>query len=179
MHRGFFRNFVPIMEVKIKESEIIRAAGEGMDTFVELFRSAILDSIGGELNGDTMQKLTSDQITLLAYMTVRDEVMDGGFIQLIHNGYGPFIFLNPFAKAMRLWGAKDFQKLIYKGRELYEMHEKELTKECSDEEFMVLFEQFPEFDDLDDEFVETEEEITELVAHYIDEHLSAFATVEK
>ncbi len=167
------------MEIKIKEDQILAAAQQGMDAFIGVFRDAILDGIGGELNGDTMPMLNPDQITLLAYEIVRQEVMDGGFIQLIHNGYGPFIFLNPFAKAMRLWGATDFQKLIYKGRKLYEANAEALTRECSDEEFMALFEQFPEFDDLDDEFVEMEEEVTELVARYVDEHIADFATIEK
>jgi len=166
------------MEIKIKEEDVVKAAGEGMDAFVELFRNSILTAIGGELNAETMPLLNADQITLLAYMTLREEVMDGGFVQLIHNGYGPFIFLNPFAKAMRLWGAREFQKLIYKGRELFVEHEKELTRDCTDEEFMALFEQYPEFDDLDDEFIEMEEEVTEIVARYVDEHLEKFAEIE-
>ena len=164
------------IKVTIPEAEVMEAAKAGMDAFVELFRKYILDAIGGELNAETMPRLNPDQITLLAYMTVREEVMDGGFIQLIHNGYGPFIFLNPFAKAMRLWGAREFQKLIYNGRKLFEELGDELTKDCSDEEFMALFEQYPQFDDLDDEFVEMEEEVTEIVARYIDEHLDRFAT---
>lgn len=168
-----------MVEVKIKESDIIKAAGEGMDSFVELFRQSILNAIGGELTAETMPQLSADQITLLAYMIVRDEVMDGGFIQLIHNGYGPFIFMNPFAKAMRIWGAKDFQKLIYRGRELFLEHQDELTKDCTDEEFMALFEQHPEFDDLDDEFIEMEEEVTEIVARYVDEHIENFCKIER
>ncbi len=158
---------------------IIEAAEEGMDAFLELFNNSILEAIGGELNAESMQKLNGEQITLLAYMIVREEVMDGGFVQLIHNGYGPFIFLNPFAKAMRLWGAHDFQKLIYRGRKLFETYGDELTKDCSDDEFMALFEQYPEFDELDDEFIEMEEDVTELVARYVDEHLEQFAVVEK
>ncbi len=167
------------MTIRIPESEIIRAAGEGMDAFVQVFYDAIMEAIGGELNAETMQQLNGEQITLLAYMMLRDEVMDGGFVQLIHNGYGGFIFLNPFAKAMRLWGAHDFSKLIYKGRKLYEQYAVELTKECSDEEFMAMFEQYPEFDDLDDEFVECEEEVTEIVARYVDEHIDQFAEIVK
>ena len=165
------------MEVKIQEAEIIQAASQGMDAFVDVFYKYILDSIGGELNAQGMQQLQPDQITLLAYMIFREEVMDGGFVQLIHNGYGPFIFLNPFAKAMRLWGSKDFCNLIYKGRKLFEKYGEELTRECSDEEFMALFEKYPEFDDLDDTFIEMEEEVTETVAHYIDEHLDHFALI--
>lgn len=167
------------MQVKIKETEIIQAAQQGMDAFVDVFYMHILESIGGELNAEGMQKLQADQITLLAYMIFREEVMDGGFVQLIHNGYGPFIFLNPFAKAMRLWGAKEFCNLIYKGRKLFEQYGEEITKECSDEEFMALFEKYPDFDELDDAFIEMEEEVTETIAHYIDEHLDQFAQIEK
>ena len=167
------------LKICIPEAEVVQAAQEGMDAFVGVFQKHILEAIGGELNAESMPLLNADQITLLAYMIVREEVMDGGFIQLIHNGYGPFIFLNPFAKAMRLWGAKDFQKLIYKGRKLFEELGDELTKDCTDEEFMALFEQYPMFDDLDDEFVEMEEEVTEIVARYVDEHLSAFAEIIK
>jgi len=167
------------MEVRITESEVITAAKNGMDDFIMLFHSHIMDSIGGELNDKTMPLLSSDQITLLAYIIVRNEVMDGGFIQLIHNGYGPFIFLNPFAKAMRLWGSKEFCNLIYDGRKLYEAHSAELTRDCTDEEFMALFERYPEFDTLDDAFVEMEEDVTEMVARYIDEHIDNFATIIK
>ena len=167
------------MQVKIKETEIIQAAQQGMDAFVDVFYMHILESIGGELNAEGMQKLQADQITLLTYMIFREEVMDGGFVQLIHNGYGPFIFLNPFAKAMRLWGAKEFCNLIYKGRKLFEQYGEEITKECSDEEFMALFEKYPDFDELDDAFIEMEEEVTETIAHYIDEHLDQFAQIEK
>ena len=167
------------MQVQIKETEIIQAVQQGMDSFVDVFYKHILDSIGGELNAEGMQKLQADQITLLAYMIFREEVMDGGFVQLIHNGYGPFIFLNPFAKAMRLWGAKDFCNLVYKGRKLFEQYGDEITKDYTDEEFMALFEKFPDFDDLDDEFIEMEEEVTETVARYIDEHLDNFAQIQK
>ena len=164
--------------VKIKEQAVIAAANEGMDAFVELFYKAIMDLIGGSLTPESMQQLNADQITLLAYCIYREEVMDGGHVQLIHNGYGPFIFLNPFAKAMRLWGAKEFSKLVYSGRKFYEANGKALTVDCSDDEFMAMFEQYPEADDLDDEFIEMEEDVTEAVARYIDEHLSDFAEIE-
>jgi len=174
---------------KLLESQIIKAAGEGMDAFLQLITDSLLSSVGGELNAQTMSELNGEQITLLAYRMLREEVLDGGFIQLIHNGLGPFIFLNPFAKAMRLWGQDveagsdtrilhDFSNLIYKGRKLFEQFGEELTRPCTDEEFMALFEQYPAFDDLDDTFVEDEEDITTLIAHYVDEHLDQFVEVE-
>ena len=165
------------MEISIHEKDIIEAARKGNEAFVDLFAQRLLAAVGGELTAETMGQLTADQITLLAYQTVKREVMEGGFIQLIYNGYGPFIFLNPFAKAMRLWGARDFCNLVYDARRLYEEFGDELTRERSDEEFMALYEQYEQFDDLDDTFIEMEPEVTEIVAHYIDEHIDNFAVV--
>ena len=165
--------------IKIKESAVVAAANEGMDAFVDLFYKATMESIGGNLTSESMQQLNAEQITLLAYCIYREEVMDGGHVQLIHNGYGPFIFLNPFAKAMRLWGAKEFSKLVYSGRKFYEENSKEITVECDEDEFMAMFERYPEADDLDDEYIEMDEEVTQTVARYIDEHLSDFAEIEQ
>ena len=68
---------------------------------------------------------------------------------------------------------------MYKGRKLFEKYGTEIAEDCDDETFMALFEKYPEFDDLDDEFIEMEEEVTEMVARYIDEHISDFADVRK
>ena len=104
--------------------------------------------------------------------------MDGGFVQLIHNGYGPFIFKNPFAKALnKMWNMRELSKLIYDAHSLYVKYGKEIEVDCTDEEFMALFEKYPEFDDMDDLFVEKEEEYTEQVARYIDNNLERFAKV--
>lgn len=123
--------------------------------------SPILNKIDGELTAETMAKLNSDEITLLAYSILRQQLLEGGFIQLIQNGYGPFIFLNPFAKALRLWGAKEFSKWLYDARALYEKTAEEIERPTqTDEEFMALYEQYPEWDEFDDYFIEAEPEIT-------------------
>ncbi|MBQ9215380.1 MAG: DMP19 family protein [Prevotella sp.] len=165
-------------EVIVKDAAIQRAAKQGMDAFVHAFVSAIRETIGGELTSENMGELNSDQITLLAWDILHEEIMDGGFVQLIHNGYGPFIFKNPLAKAVKLWGLRDLSKLIYDAHTLWLKNREEIERDCSDEEFMALFERFPEFDDLDDLFIEHEEEWTDTIAHYIDDHLEQFATIE-
>lgn len=175
----FIANFAAIMkEVTIKDDVLRKAAGEGMDAFVGAFVHAIKETIGGELTAATLGELNSDQITLLAWDVLHEEVMDGGFVQLIHNGYGPFIFKNPFAKAVKLWGMRELSKLVYDAHTLYVKYHEPLEKDCTDDEFMALFEQFPEFDDMDDEFVEKEEAWTEQIARYIDENIDRFAIVK-
>ena len=100
--------------------------------------------------------------------------MDGGFVQLIHNGLGGFIFLNPFARAVRKWGLTELATMVNKGHKLYSKYHDALEQDCTDQEFMALFEQYPEFDDLDDEFVEEEEQWTHQIADYVEAHQSDF-----
>ena len=165
-------------KIIVTDAALRAAAEEGMDAFVGLFVQTLREAIGGEVTAETLQELNSDQITLLAWDTLHEEVMDGGFVQLIHNGYGPFIFKNPFAKALnKMWGMRELGKRIYELHTLWLENREELERDCTDEEFMALFERFPQFDDYDDWFVENEEELTEQVARYIDEHIEQFATI--
>ena len=157
-------------KVTVSDAALRQAAEEGMDAFVDIFVDAINASVGGKLTADTMPQLNTSQITLLAYRILRDEVMDGGFIQLIHNGYGGFIFLNP-------WGITELGRLISKVHSNYKKYHEEIEKDCTDEEFMSLFERFPIFDDFDDTFVEHEEEWTAAIAQYIDGHIEEFAEI--
>ncbi|CCX70493.1 MULTISPECIES: DMP19 family protein [Prevotellaceae] len=164
---------------KVKDSDLRNAASAGMDEFLKVFTDAIMASVGGELTADTMAELNSDQITLLAYDILHNEVMDGGFVQLIYNGYGSFLFRNPFAKAIKGWGIDELASLVKKAGKLYFKYKNEIERECTDDEFMAMFEQYPEFDDLDDLFVENEETWTGMVACYVDEHIERFVTVEE
>ena len=104
--------------IEVLESALQKAAGEGMDEFIQAFTDKYKEIIGGELTAETMPLLTGEQHSLLAYQIFRDEVMVGGFCQLIQNGYGGYIFDNPFAKVMRLWGAEEFSKLVYKAKKI-------------------------------------------------------------
>ena len=163
--------------IEVKDAALRQAADEGMDAFLKVFTDAYMEALGGQLTADTMPMLTAEQHTLLAYTILRDEVMDGGFCQLIQNGYGAYIFHNPFAKMLRLWGLNDLSKMIYAARKIYDAHREDLERERTDEEFMAMYEHYEVFDDLEDEFVEREEEFTTLLAAYVDEHLSLFSHI--
>ncbi len=151
---------------------------QGMEQFVQVFVDAIRKAIGGEPTPETMAQLNADQMTLLCWDTLRQEVMEGGFIQLIHNGYGTFIFKNPFAKALnKMWGLRDLSKMLYQVHTLWLESREALEADCTDEEFMALYEQYPQFDDYDDLFIENEEQWTEQIARYVDNNIEKFATI--
>ena len=166
-------------KITVSDEALRQAAGEGMDEFLQVFTDRYLEVTGGQINADTMPLLNGWQHTLLGYRLFCEEVGEGGFVQLIQNGYGPYIFLNPFAKAMRLMGAKEFSKLVYAARKIYDANRADLERECSEEEFMAMYERYEAFDNLEEQFEEMEEDVTSQVARYVDEHLDSFASIVK
>lgn len=165
-------------QITVSDVDLRKGAEEGMDAFLKVFIDKYLEVTGGVINEKTMPLLNGYQHTLLGYHFFREEVMEGGFVQLIQNGYGPYIFDNPFAKAMRLFGAKDFSKLIYEAKKIYDAHRADLEKDCTEEEFMAMYEQYEAFDDLEEKYMEDEEQITAQIAAYVDEHLDSFAAIK-
>lgn len=166
-------------KITVSDAALRNGAEAGMDEFLKVFIDKYLEVTGGVISAETMPLLNGYQHTLLGYHFFREEVNEGGFIQLIQNGYGPYIFDNPFARAMRLFGAKKFSKLVYEAREIFVTNRADLEKECTEEEFMAMYEQYETFDELEEAFMDMEEEVTACVAQYVDEHLEQFAEIEQ
>ncbi len=167
-----------MIEATIEDGVLRAAADEGGAPFVVAVAGAIATAAGHPLTAATLRRMSADQTTLVAYTTLREELLEGGFVQLIHNGYGAFIFVNPFARALSLWGLTDLSHLINRAHKLYSKYHTALETDMSDDEFMALYEQYPAFDALDDAFVEHEEQYTAAVAYYVDAHLSSFVSVQ-
>lgn len=164
-------------KITVSDADLRKGAEEGMDGFLKVFIDKYLEVTGGEINAETMPLLNGYQHSLLGYHFFREEVLEGGFVQLIQNGYGPYIFDNPFARAMRLFGAKEFSKLVYEAKKIYDANKVELEKDCTDDEFMAKYEQYEAFDDIEERFMEMEEFVTATLAEYVDEHISDFAEI--
>lgn len=164
------------MNIQITRNNLEAATNESGEAVAREVKNAI-EQACGSLTGETLTALNAEQVTLWAFFILHDEVMDGGFVQLIHNGYGPFFFRNPFTKAMQLWGIDTIVPIMRHAEKLYRKHGADIEKPCSDEAFMALFEQFPQFDDLDDEFIEEEENICQAVGQYVTDHLERFVEV--
>jgi len=163
--------------IQIKDSDLAAAAGKGMDEFLQVLTDAYLQALGGKLTADNMQLLNGSQHTLLAHRFFQDEMRDGGFVQLIQNGYGGYIFENPFAKAIKQFGAAELAKLIYKAKEIYDPNKAELERETTEEEFNAMYVDFEVFDDLEELYFDIEEQQTALIAAYVDNHIADFAEI--
>ena len=79
--------------------------------------------------------------------------------------------------AVRQWGAVDLCRLMRRVKKQYMKQRTLIEREMSDEDFMALYEKMPEFDDFDDEFVTNEEQWSDTIARYVDEHLTDFVNI--
>ena len=165
------------MSIKISDAELQKAAQEGVDSFLNVFIEKYLNEVGENLGPDNMDKLNGYQHSLLAFHFFCTELREGGFVQLIQNGYGGYIFDNPFAKSLRMFGAEELSKIVYKAKKIYDANRKELEKETTEEEFMAMYERFEAFDELEEMFFEIEEQEIEKIGHYVDENIKLFAEV--
>lgn len=165
--------------IQIEESKIVEAAEMGMDEFLKIFTDAYLEALGGDITNDNINILNGYQHTLLALRFFIEEVNEGGFVQLIQNGYGGYVLDNPTAKSLKQIGAKGFSKILYKAKDIFEKHRAELERETTEEEFMAMYEQFEQFDELEEKFFYIEEEETLIVAQYVDDNIEDFAEIIK
>lgn len=163
--------------IQIKDAALAAASKKGMDEFLQVFTDAYLEIIGGKLTAENMPLLNGSQHTLLAYHFFTKEMREGGFVQLIQNGFGGYIFSNPFAKAIKQFGALDLAKLIYRAKEIYDPNKSKLERDTTDEEFNALYVEFEVFDDLEEIYFDIEEKQTALLASYVDEHIADFAEI--
>lgn len=165
--------------------------------FIQWVTDGYLAAVGGALTAENMEMLSAEQHSVLCYRYVLDEVMEGGFIQLILNGYAPYVLEGPFPMVVKKeWGTslgqssqehssgsvegqekvmKDFSKLLYEVKKEYHRHQDELSQDLSDEDFMALYEQLEELNELGDDFLdEHQEEVTPAVAKMIVENMEKY-----
>ena len=69
--------------IKISDNEFCTIEKNNDINFITALTDAYLEHIGGALTAENMGKLNTDQHSLLAYRYLLDEVMEGGFIQLL------------------------------------------------------------------------------------------------
>lgn len=153
-----------------------RAAKAGKPSeLLPALEKILLPLLDSGLTAERMAQLKADQVTLMAYLCLRREMREGGLVQLIYNGYGGFILHNPLAKAMRLWGLKDLSKLLYDCRRLYDEQGDTIEGlDLSEKDFMALYEQHPEMETVDDDFVKCEPLFTAAVCRYVLDHPENF-----
>ena len=163
--------------IQITEKQIADTLKKEPIDYINLYTDAYLAEVDNELNEDNMQKLNGHQHALLAYRYFREEVNYGGFVQLIQNGYGGYIFDNPTAKAFKIFGANATAKLIYRAKEIFDANRVELERDTTDEEFNAMYVDFEEFEEIEEQYFKIEKAQTAIIAQYVDDNRELFAEI--
>ena len=78
-------------KIAITDEALRRGAEEGMDGFLKVLIDKYLEVTGGVVNAETMPLLNGYQHSLLGYHFLREEINEGGFVQLIQNKTTNFV----------------------------------------------------------------------------------------
>ena len=163
--------------IQITEKQIADSLKKEPIDYINLYTDAYLAEIDNELSAENMQKLNGHQHALLAYRYFREEVNFGGFVQLVQNGYGGYIFDNPTAKALKIFGADGTARIIYKAKEVYDANREELERDTTDEEFNAMYVDFEVFEEIEENYYQIEKAQTAIIAEFVDKNRELFAEI--
>lgn len=125
----------------------------------------------------TEDDFTDSQRTLITYNIMYGEITTGGFLELIKNGYGPYIFESIFSETLKKWGAIEMSAHIDKAKKIYFENKDELERVIKEEDIFEMYQQYPEFNTLDTEFFRIMNSEADKIKLYIQQHLNEFAIV--
>ncbi len=162
------------IHLKIKKDSL--ESIEHPDEYLELITSKYYDLMKDKNTEWSM--FTEDQLTLHFYMILYNQVQNGGFIQLLWNGYFSYTFETPLIETISEWGAKNTAKILEK----IKLDCSKLAEEIADDDktdlklFSKLYEKYPQFDAFDKEFYD--EDGVDEVKKYVENHLNDFIIIE-
>lgn len=162
---------LPLIEKS--ELDAVLNAAEYINLFIEKYHQ-ILSS---DTTGLMQEEFTAEQNILMAFNVFDSQVSNGGFIQLIENGFGPYIFDSPLSDHLRDWGLNRTADIIDQAAVLYHGKREILEREKSLEEFTKLYREHPEFEPLESEYYTIADSERQLLKKYIEAQQDEFARI--
>lgn len=127
------------------------------------------------MNMKTDDNFTNEQHTLIAYNILYGEITTGGFLELIKNGYGAYIFETQFSETLKKWGAIEMAVHIDKAKKIYFANKSNLEIITASNEIFDIYRHYPEFNALDNHFFKIMNSESEKIKVYIQKNLNDFA----
>jgi hypothetical protein len=122
-----------------------------------------------------IDELSEAQQLLISYDYVRMQVLQGGFIQMIQNGY--IGILPSMPEWLNHLGDKHMAKTLDDVLKVYVLNREMLDKETSVEEFARLYDELQEFVMLDEQFMHQHTETIHKIVEHAKAHIEDFIKV--
>ena len=136
---------------KLSLSDLVKLQENGNTEAV--FEQLVLplhEELYRQQNFQFIESLSPGQDLLIRYDYVRMQVLQGGFLQLIQNGYIDLLLAMP--NMLTQIGAPEMAKILDDVLRVYSLNIADLGKETTVEEFAKLYDEFTEFEVLDSDF---------------------------
>ncbi len=147
------------------------------------FLFAILDLYYDEMekNGEksVFSRVNDHQAILLIFNDLYGQVTNGGFIQLIYNGYGFSVFESEFINLLESIGITKIRNILERAKIFYEKYREKfenINRENWDD-FTELYKKCPEFEKLDEEFYKVMDAEVSILKNFVEKNLSDFVTI--
>ncbi|MBN8669820.1 MAG: DUF4375 domain-containing protein [Chitinophagales bacterium] len=161
--------FLP--EVKAEALEAAKQAGDD-NALWDMFIQPLHEELYRRQDFNFLDDLSEGQQLLISYDYVQMQVLQGGFIQLIQNGY---IGLLPTMPGwLEVVGCHEMAKVIDNVLKVYVLNREELDKQTSVEEFARLYDEFQEFVTLDEDFHRLHPQVFTTLLQYAIHHTEEF-----
>lgn len=136
---------------KLTLSDLLKMQEEqNLDGIYDVLVQPIHEELYKRQDFSFVEQLSPGQELLLKYDYLRMQVLQGGFIQMIQNGYVTLL-LNMPAMFDQI-GQAEMAKLLDDVLKVYSLNAASLSRETSVEEFAQLYQEFTEFEELDQRF---------------------------
>ncbi|RYD57810.1 MAG: DUF4375 domain-containing protein [Sphingobacteriales bacterium] len=155
--------------------EAIEKARENDAALYDLLVQPLHEELYRRQDFNFLDDLSQGQQLLLSFDYVWMQVMQGGFIQLIQNGY--IALLPPMPEWLQNIGDPEMAKLIDDVLKVYVLNRELLDKQTTVKEFAALYEEFKEFEILDEKFREIHNTTMQKILQYAGSHIFEFTTV--
>ena len=146
-----------------------------IDDLYELLVTPLHEELYRRQTFDFFNELSTGQQLLISYDYVRAQVEQGGFIQLIQNGY--IGLLPSMPNWLQVIGAPEMAQVLDDVLKIFVRHKDILGKERSVEEFALLYNEFKELEKSDVDFMQYNEPTVKLIMEYAMHHPEEFAEV--
>jgi len=161
--------------IALSRIEELKTKPDSIVAIYDLLTIPLAEELYHRQTFDFYDELSTGQQLLLSYEYVQNQVLQGGFIQLIQNGY--IGLLPDLPEWLEKVAAKPMAKVIDDVLKVYVLNREALDKKTSVEEFALLYKEFQEFEQLDDEFLQHNEATLGLIINYAINNLAEFCTL--
>lgn len=160
--------------IEISEKELLSVETNTWD-YVLLFLSKYYETIEIDPTVEVSLKDGDNYAVLVAYNVLMGEVFNGGFLELICNGYSDYIFDDCFSNSLRMWGVDRIASNIEKAKEVYLGKVINIQAQLGSD--ILQLECVSDFNLIDNEFFHIIADETKKICSYIKNNFDDFAVV--